>query len=58
MVLAVIALRLGFANHSTTVSPVGQRGVELLEYLALAAVVPLACWVCELYGAARGVNLQ
>ena len=58
MGLAVIALRLGFTNHSTTVSPVGQRGVELLEYLALAAIVPLACGVCELYGAARGVNLQ
>lgn len=58
MALAVIALWLSFANHSKTVSPVGQRGVELLEYLALAAIVPLACWVCELYGAARGVNLQ
>lgn len=58
MALAVIALCLGFINHSTTVSPVGQRGVELLEYLALAAIVPLACGVCELYGAARGVNLQ
>jgi type VII secretion integral membrane protein EccD len=58
MALAVIALCLGFANHSTTVSPVRRRGVELLEYLALAAIVPLACWVCELYGAARGVNLQ
>jgi type VII secretion integral membrane protein EccD len=57
MALAVIALCLGFIDHSTTVSPVGQRGVELLEYLGLAAIVPLACWVCELYGAARGVNL-
>ncbi len=57
-VLAVVALWLGFVNRSRTVSPVRQRGVELLEYLALAAIVPLACWVCELYGAARGVNLQ
>jgi type VII secretion integral membrane protein EccD len=58
MVLAVVALCLGFIDQSTTVSPVGQRGVELLEYLAMATIVPLACGVCELYGAARGVNLQ
>ena len=57
MVLAAVALCLGFISHSTTVSPVGQRSVELLESLALAAVVPLACWVCELYGAARSANL-
>jgi hypothetical protein len=50
-------LRLGFVNLSTKVSPIGQRGIELLEYLALAAVLPLACWICGLYGAARGLNL-
>ena len=53
--LAAVALRRGF--HSTAVSPIGQRGIELLEYLSLAAVLPLACWICGLYAAARGVNL-
>jgi hypothetical protein len=23
----------------------------------LAVIVPLACWICGLYGAARGLNL-
>jgi type VII secretion integral membrane protein EccD len=57
MLLAAVALCLGFIDHTVAVSPVGRRSVELLEYLALAVVVPLACWICGLYGAARGLNL-
>ena len=57
MVLAAVALCLGFINDAVAVSPVGRRSVELLEYLALAAVVPLACWISGLYGVARGLNL-
>jgi type VII secretion integral membrane protein EccD len=55
--LAAVALRLGFVKLSTKISPIGQRGIELLEYLALAAVLPLACWMCGLFAAARGLNL-
>jgi type VII secretion integral membrane protein EccD len=55
--LAAAALRLGFVDLSRKVSPIGQRGIELLEYLALAAVIPLACWMCGLYAAARDFNL-
>jgi type VII secretion integral membrane protein EccD len=40
-----------------TVNPLARRTVEMLEYLALAAVVPLACWVGGLYGLIRGVSL-
>jgi type VII secretion integral membrane protein EccD len=40
-----------------TVSPVVRRAIELLEYLALAAVMPLACWVVGLYGLVRGLSL-
>lgn len=40
-----------------TVSPLVRRASELLEYLALAAVMPLACWVVGLYGLVRGVSL-
>jgi type VII secretion integral membrane protein EccD len=40
-----------------TVNPLARRTVEVLEYLALAAVVPLACWVGGLYGQIRGVSL-
>ncbi|MCV7333019.1 type VII secretion integral membrane protein EccD [Mycobacterium cookii] len=55
--LAAAALCLGFVNLSTKISPVGQRVAELMEYLALAAVVPLACWICGFYAVARGFNL-
>jgi type VII secretion integral membrane protein EccD len=53
--LAGTALYLGSATP--VVSPVTRRGIELFEYLVLAAVVPAACWVCGCYGAARGLNL-
>ncbi|WP_160118024.1 type VII secretion integral membrane protein EccD [Mycobacterium sp. MFM001] len=39
-------------------SPVAWRGLGMLERLALAALVPLACWICGLYGAARGLSLS
>jgi type VII secretion integral membrane protein EccD len=55
--LAAGALCLGFITQTMTFSPLGRRSVELLEYLALAVVVPLACWICGIYGAARGMNL-
>ncbi|MGH3597361.1 MAG: type VII secretion integral membrane protein EccD [Mycobacterium sp.] len=56
--LATAALCLGFITPAITFSPVGRRSVELLEYLALAAIVPLVCWICGLYGAARGLSLS
>jgi hypothetical protein len=40
-----------------TVSPIALRAVEIVEYLALAAVIPLACWVGGIYGWAREMNL-
>lgn len=56
--LAITALGLGLITPTMTIFPVGRRGVELLEYLALAAVVPLTGWICGLYSAARGLNLS
>ncbi|HET6737235.1 type VII secretion integral membrane protein EccD [Mycobacterium sp.] len=49
---SALAWLLGF-----TVTPLVGRATELLEYLALAAVMPLACWVVGLYGLVRGVSL-
>jgi type VII secretion integral membrane protein EccD len=40
-----------------TISPIVARTVEVVEYLALAAVVPLACWVGGIFGLARGLAL-
>lgn len=51
------AMYLGFAGPARPASPVLRRGVGLLEWLALAAMVPLTCWICGLYGAVRGLNL-
>jgi type VII secretion integral membrane protein EccD len=55
--LATAALGLGLIAPAMAISPVGRRSIELLEYLALAAIVPLACWICGLYGAVRGLSL-
>ncbi len=57
MTLAAAALCRGFITQTMTLSPIGRRSVELLEYLALAVVVPLACWICGLYSGVRGLNL-
>lgn len=48
---------LGFITPAVTWSPVTRRSVELAEGFAVAAIVPLACWICGLYGAARGLRL-
>lgn len=53
--LAAAAMYLGVA--ATSSSPVALRGVETLEWLTWAALVPLACWTSGLYGAVRGLNL-
>jgi type VII secretion integral membrane protein EccD len=58
MTLGAITLWLAFIGEPTTVSPFGRRSVELLEYLAFAIVVPLAVWLCGLYGATRSLNLS
>jgi type VII secretion integral membrane protein EccD len=50
-------LFLTMARIDATVSPVARRCVELLEYLALVAVIPLACWVADLFGVVRGLSL-
>lgn len=41
-----------------TSSPLKRRCVELAEYAALAAVIPLACLVCGVFGAVRGLHLS
>jgi type VII secretion integral membrane protein EccD len=55
----VVAVGAGLAALApgASVSPVTHRAVDVLEYLALAAVVPLACWVVDLYGVVRGLRL-
>jgi type VII secretion integral membrane protein EccD len=49
---------VAFLVATVRLSPAAQRAVGLLERVALAILVPLACWVCGLYGAARGLTLS
>ncbi len=37
--------------------PLARRAIDVLEYAALGAVIPLACWVGGLYGFVRGLSL-
>jgi type VII secretion integral membrane protein EccD len=57
LMLAAVALCKASIG-ATTISPIGRRSVELLEYLAFAVVVPLAVWLCGLYGATRSLTLS
>ena len=57
VVLGVGALCLTIADFATRLSPTARRSLELLDYLALASVVPLACWVGDVYGIVRGLSL-
>src|SRR5208283_530052 len=44
--LAAAAMYLGFVAPAISLSPAVRRGIELLECLALIAMVPLTCWIC------------
>ncbi|WP_237569909.1 type VII secretion integral membrane protein EccD [Mycolicibacterium lacusdiani] len=52
---ALVFVGLGFlANAVRAPGPAVRRIANAAEYAALAAVIPLACWVGGLYAAARG----
>jgi type VII secretion integral membrane protein EccD len=54
---ALIAIGLG-AVRPPRLNAVTGRAVQVLEYAALVAVVPLACWVGGVYAMVRGVSLS
>jgi type VII secretion integral membrane protein EccD len=51
------ALCLTRVSFGSRLSPLARRGVEFVDYLALAAVVPMAGWICGVYGLVRGLGL-
>jgi len=55
--VAGAAMYLGFVAPSLSLSPLCRRGIDLLECMALIALIPLTCWICGLYGAIRGLSL-
>jgi hypothetical protein len=58
LVCTAVGVSARGGGFRTTMNPVARRAVEVLEYLALAAVVPLACWAGGLYGLIRGLSLR
>ncbi|SNT44495.1 type VII secretion integral membrane protein EccD [Rhodococcoides kyotonense] len=52
---AVLALLFGSVVPRREYSPVLRRAAELVEYAAIAGIVPVACWVCGLYSAMRAL---
>jgi len=57
LIATAVGLSLLGGGFGATVSPFVRRAVDVSEYLALASVAPLACWVGGLYGLIRGVSL-
>lgn len=55
--VGVGAVWLTMPGFTGRLSPVARRVVDLLDYLAVAAVVPLACWVADVFGIVRGLSL-
>ncbi|MFE3222582.1 type VII secretion integral membrane protein EccD [Nocardia sp. NPDC059228] len=55
LVLFTAALVLGIIVPHLQAPPPARRAVELLEYGFVAAVVPLAFWVTDLYALVRGL---
>lgn len=53
--IVVGALAFGIVAPRTHFSPVQRRAAEIVDYAAIAAVVPLVCWVSGLFAAIRGL---
>ncbi|OKH85578.1 type VII secretion protein [Mycobacterium sp. ST-F2] len=55
--LIMLVVCTGLVAPRLEFSPVQRRRVELLEYLAIALVFPLACWIIRLYAFFRELHL-
>lgn len=53
--VAVVAVLFGSFVPMREYSPVLRRAAELAEYAVIAAIIPIACWVCGLYAAMRAL---
>ncbi|MBQ1071282.1 type VII secretion integral membrane protein EccD, partial [Micromonospora sp. D75] len=49
-VVAVISLVYGLTVAGKRISPVWGRTLDIVEILLIIALVPLAVWVCGMYG--------
>jgi type VII secretion integral membrane protein EccD len=57
MVLLIGALICGLVIPNQTATPPMRRAVELLEYAFVAAILPLAFWVANLYSIIRSLSI-
>ncbi|WP_167472208.1 type VII secretion integral membrane protein EccD [Nocardia arthritidis] len=55
LLILLAALILGIIIPNQTATPPMRRGVELLEYAFVAAVLPLVFWVTDLYSVVRNL---
>jgi type VII secretion integral membrane protein EccD len=53
--VAAAGVGMSAASGSASVSPLARRCAELVEYAALAALLPLACWVGGAFDAVRAL---
>ena len=56
-VLIVLVVLTGLVAPRREFSPVLRRRVEILEYVAIALVFPLACWILRMYAYLRELHL-
>jgi len=55
--LTVVLILCGVVAPTLEFSPVMRRRVEIVEYLAIGLVFPLACWIIGLYAYFRGLRV-
>jgi type VII secretion integral membrane protein EccD len=55
--LTVLLVVCGLVAPRLEFSPVLRRRVEILEYVAIGLVFPLACWIIGLYALFRGLRI-
>jgi hypothetical protein len=55
-----VAVGIGVLGRGfgATANVLMRRALDVLEYVALAAMLPLTCWVGDLYGMIRGLGLS
>jgi type VII secretion integral membrane protein EccD len=57
LLMTSVGVNMLAGQSGEAVNPLVRRAVDVSEYLALAAVVPLACWVGGVYELVRGLSL-
>ncbi|MGK2903744.1 MAG: type VII secretion integral membrane protein EccD [Mycobacterium sp.] len=57
VVVVVVALAAWCRFTRETTTPVWSRALDIVEYVLLAAAVPLACWVAGIYDVVRSLSV-